>query len=198
MPISFGMGTSSCRTRSAASSSCGGSGGSPPGPSWPTAGVLLLVGALLTFGQGIAWESMSDADRAQMMAMMTPSAEQTREGARRHAGQLRRHRSSSRSNRVHVPDIRLRGLFLLALQRHDAAGNGPVQGGLSRRTPHGPLRIRWSRRSASRLGSRSRGTGRFNSSVSPLRCRSARWPTSGITLARSSRRLVTRPCSSSS
>ena len=43
-----------------------------------TAAGFLLVGALLTIGQGMAWETMSDADRAQMMAMLNPSVEQTR------------------------------------------------------------------------------------------------------------------------
>ncbi|MGQ0733938.1 MAG: DUF418 domain-containing protein, partial [Acidobacteriota bacterium] len=42
------------------------------------AGALLLVGALLSIGHGIAWESMSDAERAQEIGMWMPSAEQSR------------------------------------------------------------------------------------------------------------------------
>ena len=44
-----------------------------------TASGLLLVGALLSIGHGMAWDAMSEADRAQEMAMLMPSAEQTRE-----------------------------------------------------------------------------------------------------------------------
>ena len=37
---------------------------------------VLSVGGLLTFGHGIAWESMSEAERAEEIAIMTPSREQ--------------------------------------------------------------------------------------------------------------------------
>ena len=40
---------------------------------------LLLVGALLSIGHGMAWDAMSDAARAEEIAMWMPSAEQTRE-----------------------------------------------------------------------------------------------------------------------
>ena len=37
---------------------------------------VLSVGGLLTLGHGIAWESMSEAERAEEIAVMTPSREQ--------------------------------------------------------------------------------------------------------------------------
>jgi uncharacterized protein len=38
------------------------------------AAVVLLVGAVLTFGHGASWDGMSEADRAQELAMYMPSA----------------------------------------------------------------------------------------------------------------------------
>jgi uncharacterized protein len=40
--------------------------------------VTLLVGALLSVGQGLAWDSMSEADRAEQLAMWMASPEQLR------------------------------------------------------------------------------------------------------------------------
>ena len=41
--------------------------------------VLLTVGLVLGFGHGIAWENMSEAERAEEAAMMMPTPEQARE-----------------------------------------------------------------------------------------------------------------------
>jgi uncharacterized protein len=51
-------------------------------PAWALAAgaaAFLTVGALLTFGHGLAWENMSEADRAQEAEMMMPTAAQARE-----------------------------------------------------------------------------------------------------------------------
>jgi uncharacterized protein len=51
-------------------------------PAWALAagaGAFLTVGAALTFGHGLAWEAMSEADRAQEAEMMMPTAAQARE-----------------------------------------------------------------------------------------------------------------------
>jgi uncharacterized protein len=51
-------------------------------PAWALAagaGAFLTVGAALTFGHGLAWEAMSEADRAQEAEMMMPTAAQARQ-----------------------------------------------------------------------------------------------------------------------
>jgi uncharacterized protein len=51
-------------------------------PAWALAAgaaAFLTVGALLTFGHGLAWENMSEADRANEAEMMMPTAAQARE-----------------------------------------------------------------------------------------------------------------------
>ena len=51
-------------------------------PAWALAAgavAFLTVGAFLTFGHGLAWEAMSEADRAQEAEMMMPTAAQARE-----------------------------------------------------------------------------------------------------------------------
>jgi uncharacterized protein len=51
-------------------------------PAWALAAgaaAFLTVGALLTFGHGLAWENMSEADRAHEAEMMMPTAAQARE-----------------------------------------------------------------------------------------------------------------------
>jgi uncharacterized protein len=51
-------------------------------PAWALAAgaaAFLTVGAFLTFGHGLAWENMSEADRAHEAEMMMPTAAQARE-----------------------------------------------------------------------------------------------------------------------
>jgi uncharacterized protein len=50
---------------------------------------MLTIGALLNAGQAVAWESMSEADRAEQLAFMSPTPEQARDQlAEMHGGYL--------------------------------------------------------------------------------------------------------------
>ena len=153
---------------------------------------LLAIGAVLTVRHGVAWDLMPEAQRAQEAEMLTPTRAQAEAAARPHARKLCRGRRGPGDVRLHGADVLLPVLLLLALRRHDAPGDGPLQVGLPRRPPSGARlcdrgRDLHPRRPGARMVRDGRARARW------LRaCRSARSPICGTTPARFSRRSATR------
>ena len=97
--------------------------------------VFLAVGALFSIGHGLAWTAMPEADRAKELEMWMPTREQTSEQLTTMLGsygQVVAHRASF----VFMAQTTvLLSVLLLAVRRHDAAGDGAVQVGLPRWPP---------------------------------------------------------------
>ena len=96
---------------------------------------------------------------------------------------------------VHVPDVHLCRLLLLAVQRHDAARDGALQVGVSGRTSPERTYV-WSPAICLPVGLALAWYGTVDSSASALACRSGPSPTCGTTPERSSHRSAMPPCSS--